>query len=173
MPAASLAADSTPAIAAPAATAPATAVRRHRRRITALLAIVFLAVAAAGCMPPEETTFFDRTNALRASKGLPALSENQTLVDKAEAWAHVMASSGQLKHSNLADGLGGLQWMVLGENVGVTSPGGDSLLKLHQALVASPAHYANLVDPRFTHMGVGVATSPDGKVWVVEIFAKL
>ena len=148
--------------------------RRSRRRpAVALLAIVLLAVAAAGCMPADAKTFLDRTNALRSSVGVPALKENDTLTRKAEDWAQHMAATGQLAHSNLSDGLGSLNWRMLGENVGYSSATGDTLKTIHDAFVRSAPHRANLVNGRFTHMGVGVAKDSRGRVWVAEVFAQL
>jgi uncharacterized protein YkwD len=143
------------------------------RSAGALLAVVLLAVAAAGCMPAEERTFLDRTNGLRAQHGLPGLSEHGVLTDKAEGWAQHLAATGKLEHSSLTSGLDGLAWRALAENVGVSTPTADTLLTLHERLASSPHHRANLLDGRMTHMGVGVATSADGRVWVVEVFAAL
>lgn len=148
-------------------------VRSPRRSAGALLAIVLLALAAAGCMPADAKTFLDRTNALRSSVGVPALKQNDTLTRKAEDWAQHMAATGKLGHSNLPDGLSSLSWTVLGENVGVSSATGDFLKTIHNLFVSSPAHRANLVNGGFTHMGVGVATDKAGKVWVAEVFARL
>jgi uncharacterized protein YkwD len=147
--------------------------RIRPRSAGALLAIVLVAVAAAGCMPAEERTFLDRTNALRSSHGLPTLGEHDVLTTKAEGWAQHLAATGTLAHSSLSSGLDGLAWRALAENVGVSTPTADTLLTLHERLASSPQHRANLLDARMTHMGVGVATSPDGRVWVVEVFAAL
>jgi uncharacterized protein YkwD len=144
-----------------------------RRSVLAILAIVVLALAAAGCMPSDSRTFLDRTNSLRKSYGVRALAENDTLTNKAEAWAQHMASTGTLEHSNLASGLGSLNWQMLGENVGYSSPTSNTLLTIHNLFVASAPHKANLVNSRFTHMGVGVATDSRGRVWVAEVFAQL
>jgi len=143
------------------------------RSAGALLAMVLLAVAAAGCMPAEERTFLDRTNSLRSSVGVRALYEHDTLTNKAEAWAQYMARTGKLAHSNLSSNLYGLNWQALGENVGYSSPTSNTLLTIHNAFVASAPHRANLVSRTFTHMGVGVARDSAGRVWVAEVFAKL
>jgi uncharacterized protein YkwD len=138
-----------------------------------LLAVLALVLAAAGCMPAQERTFFDRTNALRASASVPLLAEQDILTAKAEAWAQHMATTGRLEHSNLTDGLGGLSWTKLGENVGMSGPTSNTLLTIHNAFVASTTHRSNLVNSQYTHMGVGVATDSAGRVWVAEVFARL
>jgi uncharacterized protein YkwD len=137
------------------------------------VAILLLSVAAAGCMPASERTFLDRTNALRTSQGVSRVRENETLTRKAEAWAQHMASTGRLEHSSISSGLGDLSWSALGENVAMHSPTSDTLLTIFNMLAASSGHRANMVNSRFTHMGVGVARDAAGRIWVAEVFADL
>ena len=144
-----------------------------KRSVGALLAIVLLAIAAAGCMPADAKTFLDRTNSLRSSHGVRALKENDTLTKKAEAWAQHMASTGRLEHSTLSSGLSSLNWKSLGENVGYSSPTSNTLLTIHNLFVNSAPHRANLLNSKFTHMGVGVAKDSRGRIWVAEVFAQL
>jgi uncharacterized protein YkwD len=146
---------------------------RTRRGGLAVLAIALLAVALAGCMPDDARTFLDRTNSLRRSVGVRTLSEHDTLTQKAEAWAQHMAASGRLEHSTLSAGLGSLRWTALGENVAYSSPTSNTLLTIHNKFANSAPHRANLVDSRWTHMGVGVARDSSGRIWVAEVFARL
>jgi uncharacterized protein YkwD len=147
--------------------------RARRRTAGALLALVITAVALAGCMPNDARTFLDRTNSLRRYHGIAELHEHDTLTNKAESWARHMASTGRLEHSTLSAGLSTLSWTVLGENVGYSTPTANTLLTIHNSFVGSSAHKANLLNSRFTHMGVGVAKDSKGRVWVVEVFARL
>lgn len=98
-----------------------------------------------------EQDFLNRTNALRASQGLGSLRTNSELLGKARAWSQTQANSGTIFHSTLTNGVT-QNWHRLGENVGMgpTSPA------IHDALVRSPRHYGNLVDPGFTEVGIGV-----------------
>jgi hypothetical protein len=129
------------------------------------LGVTLIPMAAAQADPvSDEAAFVAKINGLRASKGLPALQVHANLVTKARAWAAVMAAAGKIWHSTLSDGITA-DWKKLGENVGM----GGSVDGLHAAFVASPGHYANLVDPNFTHVGVGVVMS--GKtIFVAEMF---
>jgi uncharacterized protein YkwD len=145
---------------------------RHRSA-GAIVAVVLVAVALAGCMPNDARTFLDRTNSVRRSVGAPALMEHDVLTAKAENWARQMASTGRLGHSTLTAGVSSLNWKALGENVGYSTPTSNTYLTIHNAFVRSSAHYANLVNPGFTHMGVGVAKDSSGRVWVAEVFARL
>jgi uncharacterized protein YkwD len=149
-----------------------TAPRRRRPALVAVALALFV-LLAAGCMPDDARTFLDRTNALRKTEGVRALKEHDTLTRKAEDWAQHMARTGRLEHSKLTDGLGGLRWTALGENVGYSSRTSDTLKTIHNLFVNSAGHRANLVNPKFTHMGVGVATDSRGRVWVAEVFARL
>ena len=42
-----------------------------------------------------------------------------------------------------------------------------------QAFINSPAHYANLVDPAWTHVGVGVTIAADGRMYTTHNFMAL
>ncbi|HEY3493779.1 MAG TPA: CAP domain-containing protein, partial [Polyangiaceae bacterium] len=63
----------------------------------------------------------------------------------------------------------GLTPTLLGENVAHAR----NALLAHRALWASPSHRANLLEPNYDSVGIGVAEDADGSVWVSELFAKL
>ena len=48
-----------------------------------------------------------------------------------------------------------------------SAPGVD---RGHQTLMESPRHYAIIMDPDFTHVGVGVHRGPHGDFWVTQVF---
>lgn len=114
------------------------------------------ATAASMASPGAlEADFVGRINALRTSKGLNALVVDPQLTALARSWAQTMAAEGRIFHaSSLSSGVSA-NWTKLGENVGT----GGEIGSLFQAFVDSPSHYANLVDPKFTHLGVGVVVS--------------
>jgi cysteine-rich secretory family protein len=138
--------------------------------IAAALALATMP-GVAGAQSPEEqsaeATFVSRINALRASKGLSTLEVHPNLVAKARDWAATMAGAGAISHSKLSDGITA-DWQKLGENVGV----GPAVEGLHNAFVASPKHYENLVDPQFTQVGIGVVTVGE-VIYVSEMFMRL
>jgi uncharacterized protein YkwD len=94
------------------------------------------------------------TNTARVSAGLPALTENSQLDAIAQAWATKLAAAGVLSH-NPAIRTQVTNWTVLGENVGMA---GD-VPTVQNAFMHSPEHKANILDPRYTQIGVGSATS--------------
>ena len=104
-------------------------------------------------------------NAVRAAAGVPALVEHWELSALAQAWSRRMADAGSISHANpISAGLSA-SWVKLGENVGV----GASVDVVLAAMVASPLHYANMVDPAYNRVGVGVVSS-GGRVWVTIRF---
>lgn len=115
----------------------------------------------------SESDFVSRVNDLRAGEGLPALIVDGGFKSYARDWAKNMGDTDTLAHSEftvLFD-----QWTYLGENVGY----GPSVSSIFNALVASPGHYANMVDPSFTHIGIGVWITDEGKMWTTHVFGSL
>ncbi len=139
----------------------------HMRKLMVLVLFLLLGVGAAPANASsnrDEAQFVKRINAVRASQGLARLKINANLTGKARRWAGTMAAQERIWHSNLSDGVTA-RWQKLGENVGV----GPSVAALHEAFVKSPTHYANLVDPAFRYVGLGVVTV-DGRSFVSEVF---
>ena len=120
--------------------------------------------AAASADGGAEAQFVALINQLRASKGLPGLAVNGQMTAQARAWSANMAANGLRENPNEASGAPA-GWSVLGENVGTGSSVGD----IESAFIHSPAHYANLVGPRFNLVGVGVVVS-NGALWVTQEF---
>lgn len=146
-----------------------------RRLVIVLVAALcgwgaFPAAASANVDPAAaEREFVVSINALRTAKGLGPLAVHDELVAVARTWAATMAERDEISHNpGLADAVGA-DWQKLGENVGV----GTTVRKLHDAFIASPAHYKNLVDPVFTHVGVGVVLGRDGAIFTTHQFMRL
>lgn len=124
-----------------------------------------MARVSAAASSSLAATFFDMTNATRASIGVVGLRYDADLEAYAQRWAETMLNAGKIYHSHIADLLG--PWSTVGENVGV----GPSASAINAALIASPAHYENISYAGFTAMGVGVATDASGRVYTAHIFA--
>jgi hypothetical protein len=134
--------------------------RRHAHRpsvgfvvLLALLAFVLGRPAdPVSASADDEAAFVEALNEVRAEQGLPPFVVNTELADLARAHAALMADAGEIFHAErISTGYGG-PWSKLGENVGV----GADVAVLIDAFVASPGHYANIIDPAFTEVGVGV-----------------
>jgi hypothetical protein len=111
------------------------------------------------------TGFINEINLLRSTLGLRTLTVSSQLSNVATRWAQQMAAEDRLYHNpNLTSQVSG--WIRIGENVGV----GYDVLGLMNAFIGSPSHYANLVDPNYTHLGVGVASGPNGTIYTTHDF---
>ena len=96
---------------------------------------------------------------LRASRGLGPVSVDATMNEFARNWSVTMSQSG-FRHS------AGPYAENVGWYRGVSSPEAAAL-GLHDAFLASPAHLANMVNPTWTTIGVGVDT--DGEAWYITL----
>ncbi len=141
--------------------------RRTRPRLLVLPLITLLAAFTLTACTPEQQATIDLINQSRVDNGLPELQIHLSLLDKAQAWAELLASEGGLRHSNLPDGVTG-NWTRLGENVGR----GPSIEAVHEAYMASTGHRANILDPNFNFVGSGHAIGADGAVYTVHVFAR-
>ncbi|HVF33606.1 MAG TPA: CAP domain-containing protein [Acidimicrobiales bacterium] len=148
------------------------------RRLVVLVVALFALSLGLVMAPPAsaqtdpataESEFVSKINALRASKGLRQLEVHGELVALGRSWAGEMAKVDRISHNpNLANAVKA-DWQKLGENVGV----GMTVDKLHQAFIDSPTHYKNLVDPDWTHLGVGVVLGRDGAIFTAHQFMQL
>lgn len=117
-----------------------------------------------GFSASAESEFVSKINGLRSSVGVAGLAANAELSNYARWWAKQMADSGNFSHSNIASLLD--PWSTVGENLGY----GPSVTSVFNALVASSGHYQNMVDPRFTSVGVGAYVDSTGRIWTAHIF---
>lgn len=142
---------------------------------TAVLAVVLVAssvlaagIASAGpggSIEAERAQFLAYLNQLRASQGLPALQVDPELTALAQEWANGIAAARQMVHPDNPGAYVSTPWLRLGENVAY----GSTTEITWQGLVDSQAHYQNMVDPGFTHVGIGVAWV-DGVQYVTQRF---
>ena len=109
-----------------------------------------------------------QVNAERVGRGLGELAVRDDVTAIARAWSDAMARAGTLSHDDAyftADSHRRLGAQLLGENV-ARAPDIDVA---HRALMASEHHRDNILDARFTAIGVG-ATFVDGTWWITEDF---
>ena len=128
-----------------------------------------LSSPAAADTVADEQGFVARINQLRSSKGLGSLSVDGELTAIGRQWAAQMSSAGAISHNPNFSKQVQADWAKLGENVGV----GNTVDSLMTAFINSPGHFANLVDPAFTHIGVGVVRGGDGRMYTSHQFMKL
>lgn len=102
---------------------------------------------------------------VNASRDAADLVEHGDLAAVAQRHAERMAAENRLYHNpSLGREVSGYE--LVGENVGV----GPELGPIHQAFLDSPSHRANIVEGRFSQIGIGLATDGDGSLWIVQVF---
>ena len=123
-----------------------------------------VASAAGGFSATAELEFASKINGSRSSAGVAGLSANGELNNYARWWARQMAESGNFSHSDFQSLLD--PWWLVGENVGY----GPTVGAIFDKLVASTLHYTNMVDARFTSVGVGAYVDATGRIWTAHLF---
>ena len=120
-----------------------------------------------------EQYFVMSVNAERAAAGLPALAWNGPLAYVAHQHAERMAAANTMSHQLRGEpelsqraAITGTSFPMLAENVGV----GPTAADLHRALMESPHHRENILDPKINSVGIAVVFAR-GSLWVVEDFA--
>lgn len=135
--------------------------------------------------PPVETKIGEGLNGveaaiahLRAARGLPKLIRDPKLDAIAEGHSREMARTRTFAHvlpsdGSMSDRLRAAQYPYksAGENIGFA----EDAATAHEAIVSSPAHLANLLDPRHRRIGLGEASgqAPEGGdgVYLTEVLA--
>ncbi|MFQ5744375.1 MAG: tetratricopeptide repeat protein [Acidobacteriota bacterium] len=116
-------------------------------------------------------------NQSRAEAGLAALISNPTLELLAADHSQEMAESGVVSHYSARYALSTERRVRisfpdvprLGENVARNR----SLSRLHAALMGSPGHRKNRLDPHFTHVGIGLARANRYLLYLTEVFVQV
>jgi len=155
--------------------------RRPHRVVARTIGLGLAAIVAAGLIVgapaaasawnqgSAEATLWQLLNGARANNGVRILQQQSTLIGLARwrssdmlaknYFSHTIAGCGCLVYAYY-DG-NGLQYKWAGENIGWNSGLDDSYspVRVHEAFMGSSGHRANVLDPRFTHGGVGAAAA--------------
>jgi uncharacterized protein YkwD len=120
-----------------------------------------------------ERQIFDWTNQERAKVNAPALKWNNRLVLAARLHSDEMARQKNLSHQLQGEPVfserlseRGARFSGAAENVGF----GDDAETLQMGWMHSPPHRANLLNPTYTDMGVGIVRAGN-RLWATEDFA--
>ena len=121
-----------------------------------------------------EEKIFQLLNQARVQRGLPALQVNAQLQEAARAHSRLLASHQKLSHQFSEEAvvrerlaMTGLHFDADGENVGLNQTAEGA----HQGFMHSPPHRANILNPDYNAVGIGVVARA-GNIWVTEDFAR-
>ena len=140
--------------------------------IVALIATPALFADGTGLSQAEQR-IFQLANEARKDAGVEPLAWNEQAAKAARAHAKSMAEKQALSHqfsgeAALRDRMGalGLRFDAAAENVADAETADEA----HDALMHSPPHRENLLNPKYNSLGVGVAEK-NGQIYVVQDFA--
>ena len=160
---------------------PDTSARRPRRVVARTLGLGIGTLAAAALLTwtpavtaawnqgAAESTLWQLMNGARVNNGVAPVQSHGTLVGIArwrssdmlakDYFSHTIAGCGCLVYAYYDSN--GLAYDWAGENIAWNSGRTDdySPVRAHEQFMGSPGHRANVLDPRFTHGGVGAAAA--------------
>jgi uncharacterized protein YkwD len=133
-----------------------------------------VAVAATG----DERRAFDLINAQRRAKGQAALVWDGELTRMARYHSSNMAQQNFFNHvdrdglnlTGRADVIGIQGWRALGENIAYNQGYTDPVAFAVERWMISDKHRENILNRQFTHAGLGIARSSDGRVFFTQVF---
>jgi uncharacterized protein YkwD len=122
-----------------------------------------------------EAELFELVNQERIERGLNALTYDFSLVPVARGHSQEMLEMGYFSHvspntGTLGDRLNtaGVSYTSAGENLAYAPDVGIA----HRGLMQSEGHRANVLEPSFERIGIGILSAPDGTIMVTQLFAK-
>jgi uncharacterized protein YkwD len=123
----------------------------------------------------------DLANSERTAAGLDVLATPDNLKECSRIRVGYMASHHTIEHRDENGDAGtqaildawGVPYVYWGENTGRLSLLADVPADvMHRAWMSSPLHSANILDPRFTRIGVAVQPGDDGELYFCTVFCR-
>jgi uncharacterized protein YkwD len=148
-------------------------VRRIARGAVLLLAVVALAGPSTPARAAEDAShayarrLFQLANHERVRHGLRPLRWASCADAYAWRWSAHLARRQVLYHQRIATMLNACRVRRAGENI---ADGRISAEAMVQLWMGSRRHRANILDPRFTHMGLAATRGSDGRWYAVQDF---
>lgn len=127
--------------------------------------------ASPGHVPEAVSRILVLMNNERRSRGLPLFSQRGDVSAISRGHSQAMAAAGTIYHNDAYFAPSTKQRLdaaLLGENVARNADIDDA----HRRLMNSPGHRANLLDARFTVVGLGVYRSSTGSLYVTQNFVQ-
>ncbi|SDF92088.1 uncharacterized protein, YkwD family [Thermoanaerobacter thermohydrosulfuricus] len=124
----------------------------------------------------EEKTLIELINQERISRNLNPLQVDENLCKVARLKAEDMKENNYFSHTSPTYGSPfdmmkkfGINYYLAGENIALNS----NVIKAHYSLMNSEGHRANILNPYYNKIGVGIVKNKEGNgIIVVEMFIK-
>lgn len=113
----------------------------------------------------DALAMLEMVNSARASQGLGPLAWDDRLGQYGLEWSQDMSVNG-FRHRNLST-LNQGPGVATGENI--TRGSGVDVPRLHQLLLDSPGHRANIMSTRYKRIGIGIYRSGNA-MWITQEF---
>jgi uncharacterized protein YkwD len=160
------------------------------RALSGIIALfLFLGLAAGGekakepavKLSADEKALFELLNEARKKEKLPPLALNATLCKAARAHSENMAKQEKMEH--VLDGkkpgqrvnAAGYDYRAVGENLAKAEGDADAPAAppadIHKGWMDSKTHKANILNPKFTEVGLAMARSKKGTYYYTQVFA--
>ena len=137
-----------------------------------------LAEAASENAAAQTERVLELTNAERVRAGLPPLALSPQLTQAAQQYSDVLATDGCFAHTcgpvpemTQRDAQAGYTgWTAVGENIAAGYPSPEAVVS---GWMASPGHRANILNPDYRELGVGLSSGGKyGAYWTEEFGAR-
>lgn len=147
---------------------------KHLKKILVLISVFLFSAAAFADNYRDE--IIKKVNTERNIQKLAPLEKDNTLNSLAQKKAEIMAEEENLSHT--AGGQksfseifkeNGIEYLAVGENIARNWKTTDEVMS---AWMNSSGHRKNILNPKFTHIGVGKAVSKTGDIYWVQLFIK-
>ncbi len=125
-----------------------------------------------------ESYMYGLVDEARSEQGLPTLRPADDIGEVAATYSAQMADTREFEHNpEHPDQI--CCWSKITENIAWADPPrtrltGDPVAvvveELHEALLDSPGHRRNLLDPGVDEIGIGIHVDRDGSVWITQNF---
>jgi uncharacterized protein YkwD len=134
-----------------------------------------------------EKSMLAQVNVERAQKGLRALRWDDDAADVARAHSAEMRDKGYFAHESPTKSLEspfdrykaahGTSPRLIAENVYRVWGDGNFLTEKavrdgHTALMKSPGHRSNIMEPEVTQLGIGIVSNQQGHLWITQVFVR-
>ncbi len=122
-----------------------------------------------------EQAMVNLVNRARTENGLNPLAIDPELTAVSRGHSEEMFRLGYFAHTSPVTGnsgdrlnAAGVTYLVAGENLAFA----PSVTTAHTRLMQSPDHYANIMNPNFTRIGIGIVEADNRGLMVTQTFAK-
>lgn len=145
-------------------------------RFFILIFLFIFSITSFSSDKSEKKDIIKMVNKVRIEKNLPVLKENKKLNILANKKAKIMAKENNLSHTaggynSFSDLIkeANIEYLAVGENIARNWKTPDDVMK---AWLNSSGHRANILNKKFTQIGVGKAINSKGDIYWVQLFIK-